>query len=362
MKQFCVRICVLTLVFFVAPPLFLHADRVILKDGNVFEGDVVRRTDKEVTIRGKFGLITFSLRQVKKVREDGAIWIPNEAARTSKNDEADDKLEFTTPVVHNPWLRDQRLKELKESLLIALQEIDTNPLDHWERQKEELVVGPIGGAFRFEAADGSYEFSEGLPREQRHFQSAWICERNESEETPGGKPVHYWIPLYWNKTTNGWFRSPPNFSFFRWEQAQVEKMLDNVVDVVDPDLPVRVVMLLDAALYADSAETGRRKLRELRSLTKRIAEPWDGGGLLYEVYLTNLKIATAKSSKKKVDLARSRRKLLTDLIARLPGNATLPVDPIDAVGATTTPVETPSGGLGKTPAEIPTNPEPELGN
>jgi len=121
-------------------------------------------------------------------------------------------------------------------------------------------------------------------------------------------------------------------------------------------------MLLDAALYADSAETGRRKLRELRSLTKRIAEPWDGGGLLYEVYLTNLKIATAKSSKKKVDLARSRRKLLTDLIARLPGSATLPVDPIDAVGATTTPVETPSGGLGKTPAEIPTNPEPELGN
>ena len=57
--------------------------------------------------------------------------------------------------------------------------------------------------------------------------------------------------------------------------------------------------------------------RELEAVAKHAAGNWNGDGLLYDVFLTNLKIIKS-DVQAKVDLAQTRRTLLADLVAKLP--------------------------------------------
>jgi hypothetical protein len=290
-------------------------DRIVLKDGNVVEGEIIRTTERDITVKGRFGMITFPLKQVRRVREDGKFWTPPE---TPAEEEAPTEAELALGFGQS---------DLKQRLLRSIQEIEANPLGQWTNHAKEPAPNQVEHRYRL-LKDGVQSFSDRLPASGGDYEQVWVHQREAIEIESGGlgadggslaaesgRSACYWVPLYWHEMTGRWLPNHPLQSSFRWEEDQVAKMLERIADHSGRGNASRIEAVVDK--LESSPEQHDELKRKLRQLTTVVAGEWGGDELLYRVYLKNLAIVHASDSEK-VELAKSRRDELRQLISAVP--------------------------------------------
>ncbi len=306
----------------------LLADRVTLKDGNVFEGKIIRVTDRELTLRGKIGVMTFPLRQISTVRERDRTWSPTapSANRSSRRDGADANVTANVDASPKSGLAsilDTHLTEpsLKDSFATRMEELETNELESWKFVELELATGPVDKRYRLKRIDGSMEFAAELPADGGDYASAWVRRHKVENDQPvfeDERPVFTWVPLFWHANDTGWFETHPNEAVFRWEQSQVETLLERLIATASRETQTRFGNALRIAHSSDADSKERAEAAgELSRLAPLIAGR-RGAESLLQVYELNARIEAATEPSRKVALARLRRDLLRQLVERLP--------------------------------------------
>lgn len=291
------------------------ADRIVLKDGNVVEGEIIRTTERDITLKGRFGMITFPLKQVRNVRQDGKFWTPPETPAAEEG-LSETELAF-----------DSGQSDLKQRLLRSIEELEANPLGQWTSHSKEPAPGEVEHRYRL-LKDGEQTYSDRLPASGSEYEQVWVHQRETIEVESGGissggssvsagngRSAYYWVPLYWHEMSGRWLPNHPLQSSFRWEEDQVAKMLERIADHSGRGNASRIEAVVDK--LEKSPEHHDELKHKLKQLTTVVAGEWGGDELLYRVYLKNLSIAHASDSEK-VDLARSRRDELRQLISVVP--------------------------------------------
>ncbi len=286
-------------------------DRIVLKDGNVVEGEVIRTTERHITIKGRFGMITFPLKQIRRVRQDSKYWIPPEAPEPVDEDEDEDGWGDSL---------------LKQQLLRSILEIEANPLGQWTSYPKEPAHEKAEHPYRL-LKDGKHSYSAKLPRSPGEYERVWAHRREKSPAVSGGlsygskitagssKSLYYWVPLYWHESSSRWLPTHPRLSSFRWEENQVAKMLTRIASAKGRHTASQIEATVEKI---ETSPENRAELKhKLKQLTVRVAGEWGGDGPLYRVYLRNLTIAHA-SDKEKIELVRARRSELRQLISLMP--------------------------------------------
>ncbi len=169
-------VCILLLLFLRSETLL--ADRIVLKDGNVVEGKIIRTTRRDVTLKGRFGMISFPLKQIKTIHQQGRIWSPEDPPPAPE-------VKSSTDSDFDPGLNWQ-MRSLKERLLRYMGEIEANPLDYWKEYWMEPAPSRVSQAYRLLKAKTEYEYSDRLPDGPGEYVRVWAHKRNTFAGPPGG--------------------------------------------------------------------------------------------------------------------------------------------------------------------------------
>lgn len=285
-------------------------DEVVLRNGSVLAGRIVKEDAASVTIERAGGEMTVAKADVKEIKR-GA---PPEARPPSGRDlDVGD-----APPVRTEGKRatpkqgkspEQRLEEL-----LAI------PLVPWEDEPSKPSDERDAKAYRVGRADGTVAMQDERPAKPDGIATLHV--RNDADhgrriELRDGRRQLYWYRLWWHADKAKWLVVSPQLEAFQKDCA----LATALADAVCVDENARIATHIDRTRLehellrhrTSAASTERARLRASCRIAMGSAET---GDLLARVHELAVDIAFTKAPSAKIAFARERREVLRKLVAQ----------------------------------------------
>ncbi len=199
-----------------------------------------------------------------------------------------------------------------------LDEIAAIELRVWRAPQTEAIRGGASAGYKVLWTNGVMSYTDDRPTSPERISELWVrrqC-RAGSEYVVIGR--YEWARLHWHHDQHKWLTSDPAYSAFSRERAKVRRLLSLAAGSRNAASTNIAVVAGGLASSRLSAADAAAKREELKRLTDAAAREWNGGDLLYQLHVATIAIEREKSTRRKVELARQRRALVRELVARYP--------------------------------------------
>jgi hypothetical protein len=301
----------------------LYCDTVVLRDGTVIDGKVLRSSEREVTIESDHGVLTFRRSQVLTVREGDERRVSGEPHRAAGEIGGRERgRRQPQPGASAGRKRDRSGAEsagVQERLDQLISELDRISLRPWEREDSHRATEAHAAPYKVEGWDGVTSFATERPASPDGIGKLWVRRRCQS-----GDYVFIgcfeWARLYWHEDRGEWLVTDPAYSAFCEDEHKVRSIL-TLISRSRSGMETKLAVTAGVLKQSRSSPEEREKRKsELRELTRELAAGWGGAENLYDLYLADLEVELADSPARKIEAAGRRRDLARQVVRRFVGS------------------------------------------